>query len=87
MGNEMSKVTVIGAGAMGTGIAKVTAQAGYKVTLVDISEEILNKARENMKSSLERLAKKGKISEKATATSSWQPFSWTYATAFTARFG
>ena len=29
---------------------------------------------------------KGKISEKATAISSWRPFSWTCATAFTARF-
>ncbi|HET6541912.1 MAG TPA: 3-hydroxyacyl-CoA dehydrogenase NAD-binding domain-containing protein, partial [Chryseolinea sp.] len=40
----MNKVAVIGSGAMGNGIAHVFAQHGYKVSLVDISEDVLNKA-------------------------------------------
>lgn len=40
---EIRKVVVVGFGAMGTGIAQVFAQAGFNVTAVDVSEEILKR--------------------------------------------
>lgn len=52
---ELTSVTVVGAGSMGHGIAQVFATAGYEVTLVDISEELLVSATENIRRSLERL--------------------------------
>jgi len=34
---NITKITVIGAGTMGHGIAQVAAQAGYSVSLVDVT--------------------------------------------------
>jgi len=56
-------VLVVGAGAMGSGIAQVCAQAGREVTLVDANQEVLDGAVERMRPSLEKLAKKGYIRE------------------------
>ena len=41
---EIKKIFVAGAGLMGGGIAQVCAQAGYRVTMRDISDEILEKS-------------------------------------------
>ena len=46
------KVGVIGAGVMGTGVAQNLAQKGIRVVLVDVSEEVLPKARETIYNSL-----------------------------------
>lgn len=43
---------------MGSGIAQVSAQAGYQVTLVDLNEQLLGKAVHSIQTSLERVAKK-----------------------------
>ena len=40
----MNKVAVIGAGTMGNGIAHTFAQFGYAVSLIDISQDALDKA-------------------------------------------
>ncbi len=40
----MNRISVIGAGQMGNGIAHVFAQAGFKVTLIDVNAEQLAKA-------------------------------------------
>ena len=40
----MSKISVIGAGTMGKGIAHVFAQHGFEVHLIDVSEQQLEKA-------------------------------------------
>ena len=40
---EIKKIFVAGAGLMGGGIAQVCAQAGYHVTMRDLSNEILKK--------------------------------------------
>lgn len=58
---EIKNVTVYGAGTMGHGIAEVCALAGYNVTLVDIKDEILQKAIEKVGWSLKKLEKKGQI--------------------------
>lgn len=57
------KITVVGAGTMGNGIAQVFAQSGHEVVLTDIIEPVLEKAKTTISSSLERLAKKGLIKE------------------------
>jgi len=59
----MKNITVIGAGTMGNGIAHVFAQSGFKVSLVDISEESLSKALATITKNLDRLIKKERISE------------------------
>jgi 3-hydroxybutyryl-CoA dehydrogenase len=59
---DIKNVCVIGAGAMGSGIAQICATHGYNVILVDINDEILQKAKDSMKSTLERFyVNKGKM--------------------------
>jgi 3-hydroxybutyryl-CoA dehydrogenase len=55
------RVSVIGAGTMGNGIAQVFAQSGHTVTLRDLSQEILEKARATIEKSLGKLAEKGRL--------------------------
>ena len=59
----MKKITVIGAGTMGNGIAHAFAQNGYSVSLVDISTDSLEQAITTITKNLERLLAKDKISE------------------------
>ncbi len=61
--NIMTKIAVVGAGTMGNGIAHVFAQSGFDVSLIDISETVLDRAITKIKKNLGRLIKKGKISE------------------------
>ncbi len=57
----MSKTAVIGAGTMGNGIAHVFAQHGWDVTLIDVSEEALQRGRAMIKGNLDRQVKKGTL--------------------------
>jgi len=50
----MAKVSVIGAGTMGNGIAHVFAQHGFEVHLVDVSEQQLEKAVKTIGKNLDR---------------------------------
>jgi 3-hydroxybutyryl-CoA dehydrogenase len=59
----MKQVSVIGSGTMGNGIAHVFAQNGFEVTLIDISEEALNKAKSTIEKNLSRQIEKGTITE------------------------
>ncbi|SFN10203.1 3-hydroxyacyl-CoA dehydrogenase family protein [Thermodesulforhabdus norvegica] len=59
----IKKVFVMGAGLMGSGIAQVSAQAGYSVIMCDISREALDKATGNIRWSLEKFSEKGIIRE------------------------
>jgi 3-hydroxybutyryl-CoA dehydrogenase len=59
----IKKVFVIGAGQMGNGIAQVSAQAGYEVTMSDIKEEFVKKGMATIDGSLARLVKKGTMTE------------------------
>ena len=45
----IDRIGVIGAGQMGNGIAHVGAMAGYSITLTDISQAALDKARATQK--------------------------------------
>lgn len=59
----MQKIAVIGAGTMGNGIAHVFAQNDFEVSLVDISEEALDKGLATITKNLDRMIKKGAIDE------------------------
>ena len=63
----INKVFVIGAGQMGNGIAQVTAQAGYDVTMSDIKEEFIQKGMDAINKSLDRSVKKGTLQESEKA--------------------
>jgi len=54
----IKEVVVIGGGLMGAGIAQVAAQTGHKVTLVDISQQVLDKSNARISESIKRVAKK-----------------------------
>jgi len=57
----MKNIAVIGSGTMGNGIAHVFAQKNYKVRLIDISQEQLDKAVTTISKNLDRMVTKGKI--------------------------
>ena len=59
----MKNIAVIGSGAMGNGIAHTFAQFGYAVSLMDISEELVAKGLNSIKTNLDRQVTKGTISE------------------------
>jgi len=60
-GERVRKAAVIGSGAMGHGIAELFAMNGYEVTMVDINDEILHKAKEKIKWSLSKFVEKRRI--------------------------
>jgi 3-hydroxybutyryl-CoA dehydrogenase len=57
----IKNVTVIGAGTMGNGIAHVFAQNGFKVTMVDVSEQALKKGMDTITRNLDRMVQKDTI--------------------------
>jgi 3-hydroxybutyryl-CoA dehydrogenase len=63
----MKNITVIGSGTMGNGIAHTFAQKGFKVSLVDINNEALQKALKTISNNLDRQVNKGMIDEQAKA--------------------
>jgi 3-hydroxybutyryl-CoA dehydrogenase len=59
----MKKIAVIGAGTMGNGIAHVFAQSGYQVSLIDTSQDSLDKGVATITKNLDRLIAKERITE------------------------
>jgi 3-hydroxybutyryl-CoA dehydrogenase len=55
------RIAVVGAGQMGNGIAHVFAQSGFKVTMIDVSQEALDRGRSTIAKNIERQVKKGTI--------------------------
>jgi len=58
----MNKIAVIGAGTMGNGIAHVFAQYGFRVSLIDVSPEQLQKALGTIVKNFDRQVTKGSVS-------------------------
>jgi len=61
-------IGVIGAGVMGSGIAQTLAQSGYRAICCDISEEVIERAREQVVSGrygLDRAVERGKLDRAA----------------------
>lgn len=59
----MKNIAVIGAGTMGNGIAHTFAQSGFKVNLIDISKESLQRGVDTITKNLDRMVAKEKITE------------------------
>lgn len=59
----MKNITVIGSGTMGNGIAHVFAMTGHQVSLVDISQEALDRGLYTISKNLDRMVAKGSITE------------------------
>jgi len=58
---KIRRVAVIGSGAMGHGITQLLAMSGLEVAMVDINDEILQKAKEKIKWSLGKFVEKKRI--------------------------
>ena len=54
-------VGVVGCGLMGSGIAQVVAQAGYPTTVVEASQELLDRGLKQIRKTLLGLAERGKL--------------------------
>ena len=63
METSIKKVCVCGAGTMGSGIAQMCAASGYFTILFDLNQEALQRAKNNIEESLQKLLDKQKISE------------------------
>jgi 3-hydroxybutyryl-CoA dehydrogenase len=57
------RIAVIGAGQMGNGIAHVFAQAGFDVTMIDVTQSALDNGRETVTKNLDRQVRKGTLTE------------------------
>jgi len=57
----INKVAVLGCGLMGSGIAQVCAQAGREVTVIEVSEDYLNKGLGGIKKQLDKMVERGKL--------------------------
>jgi 3-hydroxybutyryl-CoA dehydrogenase len=56
-------IAVIGAGAMGSGIAQVAAVAGLGVTLIEVSDAAVGKGLDRVRGNLQKLVAKGKMTQ------------------------
>ena len=63
----MKLISVIGAGTMGNGIAHAFAQSGYKVNLIDLSSDALDRAILSITKNLDRQLAKEKITDQDKA--------------------
>jgi enoyl-CoA hydratase/3-hydroxyacyl-CoA dehydrogenase len=61
--DQVEKITVLGAGVMGHGIAQVASAAGYRVTIRDIAQEYLDNGLKGIQSSLNRLVDRGRMTQ------------------------
>ena len=58
---EIKKICVLGAGVMGSGIAQVSAETGYQVSMRDVEERFVQGGINTIKKNLERAISKGKM--------------------------
>jgi 3-hydroxybutyryl-CoA dehydrogenase len=58
----IEKVGVLGAGLMGSGIAQVAAASGYEVTVVEVSDELIERGLGGIEKSLAKFVEKGSLS-------------------------
>ncbi len=60
---EIKRVCIVGIGVMGNGIVQVCAQAGYDTSVVDVSDDLLQRGLGNIKKSLSKFVEKGKLTQ------------------------
>ncbi|MES2478217.1 MAG: 3-hydroxybutyryl-CoA dehydrogenase [Bacteroidota bacterium] len=63
----MKNITVVGSGTMGNGICHVFAQAGFKVSMMDINQAAMDKALATIGKNMDRQIAKGTMTEEAKA--------------------
>jgi 3-hydroxybutyryl-CoA dehydrogenase len=73
---HLKKVSVIGAGTMGIGIAAASAMSGYAVTVKDVSEDLLTRARSELIKIVEKSVARGKVSQ-SMAKKAFDTFTFT----------
>ena len=61
--DDVKKIAVLGAGAMGNGIAQVAMMAGYKVAMRDIEQSFVDNGMKSIKASMDKLLSKGKLTQ------------------------
>ena len=61
---DVKKIAIVGAGAMGSGIAQVAACSGFQTSLMDLSREILDRGMAQIRHGLERGVSSGKVAQK-----------------------
>jgi 3-hydroxybutyryl-CoA dehydrogenase len=61
--SPIRKVAVLGGGLMGSGIAQVSAAAGFPTTVREVSDELCRKSRESIERTLAKGMERGKVSE------------------------
>ena len=61
----IQKVGVVGCGLMGSGIAQVSAQAGFQTVVREVSVELVEKGLKGIEKNLARLVEKGTLTEAA----------------------
>jgi len=59
----IKKVCVVGSGTMGSGIAQVSAQAGYETIMVDVTQELVDRGMNMIKTSLGKFVEKGRMKQ------------------------
>jgi 3-hydroxybutyryl-CoA dehydrogenase len=64
---EIRKITVLGAGIMGAGIAQTAARAGFDVAIRDVEDRLVENGMATIQGNLNRAVSKGKLTE-ASAT-------------------
>ena len=64
---EVRKVAVMGSGLMGSGIAEVSARAGYPVQVWDLNEAAVKAGRDRISASLRQAVSRGKLTEGAAS--------------------
>ena len=57
----LRQVGVVGYGLMGSGIAEVCARAGYRVTVREVSDDLLRRGQERLDASMARAVERGKL--------------------------
>jgi len=58
---DIKKVGIVGCGLMGSGIAEITARAGYEVLITEVTEEFLKKGISRIEASTQKAVDKGKM--------------------------
>ncbi|KAL7052621.1 hypothetical protein ACKWTF_004940 [Chironomus riparius] len=58
MSSEIRNVVIVGSGVMGSGIAQAVAIKGFNVTVVDLNEQLIQKARNYIEKILNRVGRR-----------------------------
>ncbi|MCW5876264.1 MAG: 3-hydroxybutyryl-CoA dehydrogenase [Anaerolineales bacterium] len=64
---DIKHIFVVGAGTMGNGIAQTAAVSGYRVTMMDVAEEQVQRGKAAIDKSAAKLAEKGKLTAEQQA--------------------